>query len=102
MGVPQSATAKKLAKAKVSDAEFRRRLKISLNEERSALTSFAPKTRVEVYVPIRHDPAYIVSLSWVIEEFTQTACRLRDENLAGSYLSRSNEVIDDVKDRSAS
>ena len=60
------------------------------------MTSFAPKIRVEVYVPIRHDPAYKVTLSWIIEEFTQLrgGCTV-NENLAGFYLSQSNEVIDD-------
>jgi hypothetical protein len=60
------------------------------------LTSFAPKIRVEVYVPIRHDPAYKVTLSWIIEEFTQLrgGCTV-NENLACFYLSQNNEVIDD-------
>lgn len=60
------------------------------------MTSFAPKIRVEVYVPIRHDPAYKVTLSWIIEEFTQLrgGCTVH-ENVAGFYLSQSNEVIDD-------
>jgi hypothetical protein len=60
------------------------------------LTSFAPKIRVEVYVPIRHVPAYKQTLIWVIEEFTQLrgGCTV-NENLAGYYLSRSNQVIND-------
>ena len=60
------------------------------------MTSFAPKIRVEVYVPIRHDPAYKETLSWIIEEFTQLrgGCTV-NENVAGFYLSQSNEVIDD-------
>jgi hypothetical protein len=60
------------------------------------LTSFAPKIRVEVYVPIRHEPAYKETLSWVIEEFTQLrgGCTV-SENLGGYYLSRNNKVIED-------
>ena len=60
------------------------------------MTSFAPKIRVEVYFPVRHDPAYKQTLSWVIEEFTQLrgGCTVH-EQLAGFYLSRRNEVIDD-------
>ena len=69
--VPQAATAKKPAKAEVSDAEFRRRLKNISNGERSALPSFAPKTRVEVYVPIRYEPAYQDTVTWLIEELTE-------------------------------
>ena len=60
------------------------------------MTSFVPEIRVEVYVPIRHDPAYKVTLSWIIEEFTQ----LRGggtvtENVVGFYLSKTNEIVDD-------
>ena len=60
------------------------------------MTSFAPKIRVEVYVPIRHDPFYKVTLFWIIEEFTQLrgGCTV-NENVGGFYLSQSNEVIDD-------
>ena len=60
------------------------------------MTSFAPKIRVEVYVPIRHDPAYKVTLSWIIEEFTQLrgGCTV-NENIAGFYLSQTDEVVDD-------
>jgi len=60
------------------------------------LTSFAPKIRVEVYVPIRQDSAYEVTLSWIIEEFTQLrgGCTV-NENVGGFYLSRGNEVVDD-------
>ncbi len=63
---------------------------------RSALPSFAPKIRVEVYVPIRYEPAYQDTLSWLIEEFTELrgGCTV-NENVCGYYLSQSNEVIDD-------
>ena len=60
------------------------------------MTSFAPKIRVEVYVPIRQDPSYKETLSWIIEEFTQLrgGCTV-NEDVAGFYLSQSNDVIDD-------
>jgi len=60
------------------------------------LPSFAPKIRVEVYVPIRYEPSYQDSLSWIIEEFTQLrgGCTVH-ENVGGYYLSRADEVIDD-------
>jgi hypothetical protein len=60
------------------------------------LPSFAPKIRVEVYVPIRYEPAYQDTLSWLIEEFTELrgGCTV-NENVGGYYLSKSNEVIDD-------
>jgi hypothetical protein len=60
------------------------------------LPSFAPKIRVEVYVPIRPEPTYQNTLSWLIEEFTQLrgGCTV-NENAGGYYLSQSNEVIED-------
>jgi hypothetical protein len=60
------------------------------------LPSFAPRIRVEVYVPIRYEPSYQDSLTWLIDEFTQLrgGCTV-NENVAGYYLARSNEVIDD-------
>lgn len=60
------------------------------------MPSFAPKIRVEVYVPIRYEPAYQDTLSWLIEEFTELrgGCTV-NENVGGYYLSQSNEVIDD-------
>lgn len=60
------------------------------------MPSFAPKIRVEVYVPIRYEPSYQDSLTWLIDEFTQLrgGCTV-NENLGGYYLSRANEVIDD-------
>ena len=60
------------------------------------MTSFAPKIRVEIYVPIRHSQAYKETLFWIIEELTQLrgGCTV-NENIAGYHLSRSNEVIDD-------
>ncbi len=60
------------------------------------MPSFAPKIRVEVYVPIRYEPAYKDTLSWLIDEFTELrgGCTV-NENVAGYDLSRSNEVVDD-------
>jgi hypothetical protein len=60
------------------------------------LPSFAPKIRVEVYVPIRYEPAYQDTLTWLIEEFTELrgGCTVH-ESVAGYYLSRSGEGIDD-------
>jgi hypothetical protein len=60
------------------------------------LPSFAPKIRVEVYVPIRYEPAYQDTLTWLIEEFTELrgGCTV-NENVGGYDLSRDNEVIDD-------
>jgi hypothetical protein len=60
------------------------------------LPSFAPKIPVEVYVPIRHEPAYQDRLSWLIEEFTELrgGCTV-NENVGGYFLSRRNEVIVD-------
>jgi hypothetical protein len=60
------------------------------------LPSFAPKIRVEVYVPIRYEPAYQDTLSWLIEEFTELrGGSTVNENVGGYYLSQNKEVIDD-------
>ena len=60
------------------------------------MPSFAPKIRVEVYVPIRYEPAYQDTLTWLIEEFTQLrgGCTVQ-EDAGGYYLSQSGKVIDD-------
>lgn len=60
------------------------------------MPSFAPKIRVEVYVPIRYEPAYQDTLTWLIEEFTELrgGCTV-NENVGGYYLSQSGKVIDD-------
>jgi hypothetical protein len=49
-----------------------------------------------VYVPIRYEPAYQDTLTWLIEKFTELrgGCTV-NENVGGYYLSQSNEVIDD-------
>ncbi len=60
------------------------------------MPSFAPRIRVEVYFPIRYEPSYQDSLTWLIEEFTHLrgGCTV-NENAGGYYLSRTDEVIDD-------
>ena len=60
------------------------------------MPSFAPKTRVEVYVSFRYEPAYQDTLTWLIEEFTELrgGCTV-NENVGGYYLSQSDKVIDD-------
>ena len=60
------------------------------------MPSFAPRIRVEVYVPVRHDAAYRNTLSWLIQEFTELrgGCTVI-EDAAGYYLSQVGEVIDD-------
>jgi hypothetical protein len=60
------------------------------------LQSFAPRIRVEVYVPVRYEAAYQNTLSWLIREFTELrgGCTVI-ENAAGYYLSEANEIIDD-------
>jgi hypothetical protein len=67
-----------------------------LNGGRSALPSFAPRIRVEVYVPIRYEPAYQDTLSWLIREFTELrgGCTVI-ENTGGYYLSQASEIRDD-------
>ncbi|MFY9618488.1 MAG: hypothetical protein WAM70_08655 [Pyrinomonadaceae bacterium] len=60
------------------------------------MPSFAPKIRVEVYVPIRYEPAYQDTLTWLIEEFTELrgGCTV-NENVGGYYFSKHREVVDD-------
>jgi hypothetical protein len=60
------------------------------------LPSFEPKIRVEVYLPVRYEPAYQDTLAWLIREFTELrgGCTVI-ENAGGYYLSQFNEVIDD-------
>ncbi|HEX7998517.1 MAG TPA: hypothetical protein VF528_09015 [Pyrinomonadaceae bacterium] len=60
------------------------------------MPSFAPRIRVEVYVPIRYEPAYQETLSWLVREFTELrgGCTVI-ENTGGYYLSQANEIIDD-------
>ena len=60
------------------------------------MPSFAPKIRVEVYVPIRYEPAYQDTLTLLIEEFTELrgGCTV-NENVGGYYLSQINKIIDD-------
>ena len=60
------------------------------------MPSFAPRIRVEVYVPVRYEAAYQDTLSWLIREFTELrgGCTVIDDN-AGYYLSQAKEVIED-------
>ena len=60
------------------------------------MPSFAPRIRVEVYLPVRYEPAYQDTLSWLIREFTELrgGCTAI-ENTGGYYLSQANEIIDD-------
>jgi len=60
------------------------------------LPSFVPKIRVEVYVPVRYEPAYQDTLTWLIDEFTELrgGCTVH-ENTGGYYLSQGGKVIDD-------
>jgi hypothetical protein len=60
------------------------------------LKSFAPRIRVEVYVPVRYEAAYQNTLTWLIREFTELrgGCTVI-ENVGGYYLSELHEIIDD-------
>ena len=60
------------------------------------MPNFAPRIRVEVYVPIRYEAAYQDTLSWLIREFTELrgGCTVL-ENIGGYYLSELNQIIDD-------
>ena len=60
------------------------------------MQSFAPRIRVEVYVPVRYEAAYQNTLSWLIREFTELrgGCTVV-ENAGGYYLSEANEIVDD-------
>lgn len=60
------------------------------------MPSFAPRIRVEVYVPVRYEAAYQDTLSWLIGEFTELrgGCSVL-ENVGGYYLSQANQVMDD-------
>ena len=65
------------------------------------MPGFVPEIRVEVYVPIPVQPSYQNTLTWLIEEFTELrgGCTV-NENVGGYYLSQTNEVIDDSRERS--
>jgi len=60
------------------------------------LPSFAPRIRVEVYLPVRYEESYQDTLAWIIKQFTELrgGCTVI-ENAAGYYLSQYNETIDD-------
>ena len=60
------------------------------------MPNFAPRIRVEAYIPIRYEAAYQDTLSWLIREFTELrgGCTVL-ENTGGYYLSEANQIIDD-------
>jgi hypothetical protein len=60
------------------------------------LPKFAPRIRVEVYIPIRYESAYRETLFWVTEELTRLrgGCSII-ENVGGYYLSIADEIIED-------
>ena len=67
-----------------------------MNGGSNALPSFAPRIRVEVYIPVRYESPYQDTFAWLIREFTELrgGCTVI-ENAGGYYLSTSNEIIDD-------
>ena len=60
------------------------------------MPSFAPKIRVEVYLPIRYEDSYQDTLAWIIKQLTELrgGCTVI-ENVGGYYLSESNQTIDE-------
>ena len=60
------------------------------------MPSFAPRIRVEAYVPVRYEFAYQDTLAWLIREFTELrgGCTVI-ENTSGYYLATTNEIIND-------
>jgi len=60
------------------------------------LPSFAPRIRVEVYLPVRYEAPYQDTLAWIIREFTHLygGCTVI-ENAGGYYLSKANQAVDD-------
>ena len=60
------------------------------------MPSFAPRIRVEVYLPVRYEDSYQDTLAWIIKQFTelQGGCTVI-ENAGGYYLSQYSEIIDD-------
>jgi len=60
------------------------------------LPKFAPKIRVEIYIPIRYEIAYRETLAWVTAELAHLrgGCSVI-ENVGGYYLSTENEIIED-------
>jgi hypothetical protein len=70
-----------------------------MNGERSTLKNsenLTSRIRVEVYIPIRYEPAYDYSLTWMIDEFTRArgGCTV-NENVGGYYLSRTGTPVAD-------
>lgn len=59
------------------------------------MPSFAPRIRVEVYLPVCYEDSYQDTLAWIIK-FTELrgGCTVI-ENAGGYYLSQSNQTIDE-------
>lgn len=66
------------------------------NGEKSALPKFAPKIRVEIYIPVRYEIAYRETLVWVTTELAHLrgGCSVI-ESVGGYYLSTADEIIED-------
>lgn len=64
--------------------------------EPSYAPSYVPRIRIEVYIPKRFASEYRDSLTWVIEELTETygGCTVH-ENAAGYYYSQGEAIIDE-------
>ena len=64
--------------------------------EPSYVPSYVPRIRIEVYIPKRFAPEYHDSLTWIIEELTETygGCTVH-ENAAGFYYSKREAIIDE-------
>lgn len=65
--------------------------------ETSYAPSYAPRIRVEVYIPKRFAPEYRSSVSWLIGELTKVygGCTVH-ENASGYYRSESQAIIDET------
>ena len=64
--------------------------------EPSYVPNYVPRIRIEIYIPKRFAPEYRDSLTWIIEELTETygGCTVH-ENAAGYYYSKSEAIIDE-------
>jgi hypothetical protein len=64
--------------------------------ELSYVPSYEPRIRIEVYISKRFAPEYRDSVTWIIEELTETygGCTVH-ENASGYYYSKSEAIIDE-------
>jgi len=64
--------------------------------EPSYAPSYVPRIRIEVYIPKRFAREYRNSLTWLIEELTETygGCTVH-ENASGYYYSQREAIIDE-------